>query len=218
MQTHRQPTDPQRLVAGFHSRGSLPHLKRAGGAYFVTFRLAGTLPAAVLVQLKAERETILQQALQAKRPLTWAEQEELFRWYSVRVDHYLDAGHGDCWLKQPEIARLVAGAIQFHQGERFELHAWCVMPNHVHAVLRPLAGWTLSQILKGWKGFTAWSANRLLNRARKPFWQTESFDHLVRDENDRQRCCHYTIMNPVNAGFCKRPEDWEWSSAHRPAP
>jgi REP element-mobilizing transposase RayT len=216
MSSDQLATSPQRLVAGFHSRGSLPHLKREGGAYFVTFRLAGTLPQAVLLRLKAERENILQQALMAKRPLTWHEQEELFRWYSVRVDQYLDAGHGDCWLQQQKIARLVAEAIQFHQGLRFELHAWCVMPNHVHAVLHPLSGWTLSQILKSWKGFTGREANRMLKRTGKPFWQTESYDHLVRDENDRHRCCHYTIMNPVNAGFCHRPEDWQWSSAHRP--
>jgi REP element-mobilizing transposase RayT len=208
--------DPQRLVAGFHARGGLPHLKREGGAYFVTFRLAVTLPQAVLARFKAEREAIVQQALMAKRPLTWHEQEELFRWYSVRVDKYLDAGLGDCWLQRPEIARLVAEAIQFHQGVRFELHAWCLMPNHVHAVLRPLPGWTLSQILKSWKGFTARSANQILERTGKPFWQTESFDHLIRDENDLHRCGHYTIMNPVNADFCNRPEDWEWSSAHKP--
>ncbi|MEO5804610.1 MAG: transposase [Verrucomicrobiota bacterium] len=205
------------LVAGFHSRGVLPHLKRQGGSYFVTFRLAGTLPKEVLLKLKAERETILQQALAAKRPLTWHEQEELFRWYSSRVDKYLDAGHGDCWLRQPKIADLVAGALKFHDGARFELRHWCVMPNHVHAVVRPLPDWTLSQILKSWKGFTGREANKILKRTGSPFWQTESFDHLIRDDEDMHRCCHYTIMNPVNAGFCERPEEWKWSSAFRAA-
>jgi REP element-mobilizing transposase RayT len=216
MPRHFLMAKPDRLLSGFHARGALPHLKREGGAYFVTFRLAGTLPATVLSQLKAERETIRQQALMAKRPLTWQEQEALFRWYSARVDKYLDAGHGDCWLKAPAIARLVADALAFHQGSRFELHAWCVMPNHVHAVLRPQPDWTLSQILKGWKGFTGKKANERLQRTGKPFWQTESFDHLIRDENDLHRCCQYTVMNPVSAGFCDRPEAWQWSSAQRP--
>ena len=88
-----EPSPPSRLLSGFHSRNVLPHLKREGASYFVTFRLAGTLPREVLLQLKAEREAILRQALAAKRPLTWHEQEELFRWYSSRVDAYLDAGH-----------------------------------------------------------------------------------------------------------------------------
>jgi len=214
MHRTRPETEPSRLLAGMHTRGNLPHLKREGGVYFVTFRLAGTLPQTELIKLKSERVAILEQAMLAKRPLTWPEQEALFRWYSARVDKYLDAGHGECWLRIPEIARMVAGALQFHAGIRFELKAWCLMPNHVHAVLRPLPGWTLSQILKNWKGFTGRSANQLLGRAGRPFWQTESYDHLIRDEDDLHRCCHYTVMNPVTAGLSTRPEAWQWSSAY----
>ena len=168
----------------------------------------------MLVQLKAERETILAQALAAKRPLTWSEQEELFRWYSTRVDAYLDAGHGECWLRQPEIAAQMADVLRFHAGQRFDLLAWVIMPNHVHAVVRPLPGFTLSQILHSWKGYGAKEANRLLQRAGD-FWQGESYDHLVRDEADLHRCCQYTTMNPVNARLCAQPELWPWSSAHR---
>jgi REP element-mobilizing transposase RayT len=206
------------LIAGFHTRNSLPHLKREGGTYFVTFRLAGSLPADELERLKRERELLVQQAIEAKRPLTWAEQEELFRWYSTRVDHYLDAGHGDCFLRQPEIADLVAGAIRHFAGQRYELRAWTVMPNHVHAVLRPLESHTLSAILHSWKSFTGNEVNRRLQRMGQSFWQSESYDHLVRDDTDLLRCCHYTTMNPVNAKLCLRPEDWPWSSAYRRAP
>jgi hypothetical protein len=136
--------DVKHLVAGLHSRGVLPHLKREGGTYFVTFRQAGTLPKEVLLQFKQEREAILHQAEAAKRPLTWHEQEELFRWYSDRVDKYLDMGHGVCHLRNPELAEIVAGAIQFFEGQRYELRAWVVMPNHVHAVVWPKPGRTLS--------------------------------------------------------------------------
>lgn len=201
-------------MAGFHHRDHLPHLKREGGSYFVTFRLAGSLPREVLLRLKQEREQIMAQALAAKRPLTWREQEELFRWYSSRVDAYLDAGHGDCWLRRPEIAQCVADAIRFHAGQRFDLLAWVVMPNHVHVVVRPLPGWTLSKVLQGWKGYTASAANKLLHR-KGTFWQSESFDHLIRNDEDLHRCCHYTTMNPVNAGFCESLEAWPWSSLHR---
>jgi putative DNA methylase len=262
--------DNRHLTAGFHHRDHLPHLKREGASYFVTFRLAGTLPATVLAELKHERDLIQAQALAAKRPLTWMEQEELFRWYATRVDAFLDAGHGECWLQRREIAELVAaslrhfqlpvgqafqpaGARTFQSGRnarsrpsadsadkeratgkspepadrnvcptsaefrgRYELLAWVVMPNHVHAVVRPLPGHTLSQILKSWKGFSAREANRLLGRDGE-FWQGESYDHLIRDDEDMHRCCHYTTMNPVNARFCERPEDWPWSSAYRVA-
>jgi len=210
-----QAEKPSPLISGFHSRDHLPHLKREGGSYFVTFRLFGTLPARVLAQFKQERENILAHAMAAKRPLTWHEQEELFRWYANRVDKYLDAGNGDCWLKQPSIADFVAGALRFHQGIRFYLRAWTVMPNHVHAVVQPLQGWTLSTILQGWKGYTARKANAVLRRTGRAFWQKESFDHLVRNDEDLYRCCHYTTANPVDAGLCTRAEDWKWSSLHR---
>jgi REP element-mobilizing transposase RayT len=203
------------LIAGFHHRDHLPHLKREGASYFVTFRLAGTLPATVLEQLKRERELMLARALAAKRPLTWHEQEELFRWYSTRVDAYLDEGRGDCWLRNPDMAQIVADALRFHAGQRYDLLAWVVMPNHVHVVVRPLQGVTLSQILKSWKGFTAHAANRILRR-QGAFWQGESYDHLIRDDTDLHRCCHYTTQNPVNARLCAKPEEWPFSSAHSP--
>ena len=217
MNPRRSNREPRKLASGLHSRGVLPHLKREGASYFVTFRLAGTLPKEVLLRFKAERDAVIAQAQAAKRPLTWHEQEELFRWYSTRVDTYLDAGHGDCWLARPELAELVAGAIRFHASQRFKLHAWVVMPNHIHAVLRPRPDWTLSEILKSWKGFTAREANRLLKRTGTTFWQVECYDHLIRDDEDLHRCCHYTTMNPVNARLCKQPADWKWSSAYRPA-
>ena len=206
---------PNHLVAGFHSRGVLPHLKREGGNYFVTFRQAGTLPKEVLLRFKQERDSIIQQATAAKRPLTWHEQEELFRWYSSRVDKYLDAGHGTCHLRDPELA---AGAIRYFDGQRYELRAWVVMLNHAHVVVWPMPGHLLSDILHSWKSFTSHEINKRLPTKVVPFWQGESYEHLIRDDEDLHRCCHYTLMNPVNASLCARPEDWLWSSAHVPQP
>ena len=212
--------DKKHLAAGLHSRGVLPHLKREGGTYFVTFRLAGTLPKEVLLRFKQERAAILQQAEAAKRPLTWHEQEELFRWYSSRVDKHLDAGHGSCHLREPALAGIVAGALEFFEGQRYELRAWVVMPNHVHVVVWPKPPQTLSDILHSWKSYSAHEINHRLPAPVVPFWQGESYDHLIRDDDDLRRCCHYTLMNPVNAGLCARMEDWKWSSAHvaQPSP
>jgi REP element-mobilizing transposase RayT len=209
-----QSAKPNSLVSGLHSRGALPHLKREGASYFVTFRLAGTLPREVLLRLKREREAILEQARAQNRPLTWPEQIELFNWYSERVDKYLDAGHGECCLGKPVVAELVATALRYFAGQRYELHAWVVMPNHVHVVLRPHPPHTLSAILKSWKSYTAVHANRILQRSGKSFWQSESYDHWCRDDDDLARCCAYTTMNPVTARLCAHAEDWPWSSLH----
>jgi REP element-mobilizing transposase RayT len=127
---------------------------------------------------------------------------------------FLDSGCGDTWLKRPDIAALVSGALRYFDGQRYTLLAWVVMPNHVHAVVRPEAPHTLSVILKSWKGYTAVHANRLLHREGKPFWRKESYDHFCRNEQDRARCCTYTTMNPVKARLCHQPTDWPWSSAH----
>jgi REP element-mobilizing transposase RayT len=207
-----------KLVAGFHSRGVLPHLKREGGTYFVTFRQAGSLPSEMLLRFKAERDSILSQALAAKRPLTWHEQEDLFRWYSDRVDRYLDAGHGKCHLRRAECAEIVAGALTFFEGERYELRAWVAMPNHVHVVVWPNTPHSLSEILHSWKSFTAHKLVKLLPEKIVPFWQSESYEHLVRDDDDLHRCCRYTLMNPVNAGLCAEPQMWPWSSAYEAGP
>ncbi len=205
--------DKRHLISGFHFRGVLPHLKREGGTYFVTFRQDGTLPRDVLARFRQEREAIIQHAIAAKRPLTWHEQQELFHWYSSRVDKFLDAGHGGCHLRDPELAGVVVQAIRFFEGTRYELHAWVVMPHHVHAVVWPLPGFSLSEILHSWKSFTSHEINDRIAAKVVPFWQGESYSHLIRDDDDLHRTCHYTIMNPVNAGLCTRPEDWQWSSA-----
>jgi REP element-mobilizing transposase RayT len=192
----------------------LPHLKREGAFYFVTFRLADSLPQEALKKLKHERETIIQQALAAKRPLTWHEELQVFAWYSERVETFLDAGVGNCWLLQPEIADLAARAVNFFAGDRYELHAWVVMPNHVHVVVRPYTGHTLSRILHSWKSYSANEANKLLQQTGKLFWQKESYDHWIRDDTERARLCAYVTNNPVKSRLCARPEDWPWSSAN----
>ena len=208
---------PNPLLAGLHFRGKLPHLKREGVAYFVTFRLADSLPAREVARLKHERAAILEQARAAKRPLTWHEELQLLAWYGEKVETLLDAGHGACWLSQPEIAGLVAQTLQYFASTRYELRAWVVMPNHVHAIVWPMPGHGLSEILHSWKSYTGNQANRMLHRTGQPFWQTESFDHWIRDAEEQSRLMAYVRRNPVKAGFCATPESWPWSSAH-PAP
>ena len=89
------------------------------------------------------------------------------------------------------------------------------MPNHVHAVLWPMTNHTVSQITQSWKRFTAREANKLLGRTGQPFWQPESFDHWIRNDEEHARCCSYVVDNPVKAKLCGTPEDWRWSSAWR---
>ena len=109
---------PSPLTAGFHFRGRLPHIKKEGAAYFVTFRLADSLPATEVDRLVRERAALLADALAHKRPLTWHEEQQLWAWYSEQVERLLDAGHGACWLRRAEVAELVAQALKFFDGQR----------------------------------------------------------------------------------------------------
>jgi hypothetical protein len=126
-----------RLKSGFHFRGQLPHIKRSGATYFVTFRLGDSLPASEIARLKRERQAIVEEAFARRAPLTWHEEQQLLAWYCDKVEALLDAGAGACWMRQHEIAELVTNAIKFFANERYSLHAWVVMPNHVHAVVTP---------------------------------------------------------------------------------
>src|SRR5579859_1935502 len=138
---------PSALLSGFHFRGQLPHLKREGAVYFVTIRLGDCLPSGEIARLKHERQTILRQSRAAKRPLTWHEERQLLAWYCDKVEAQLDAGKGACWLSEPQVAELVATALNCFAGQRYDLHAWVIMPNHVHVVLWPRPGYILSAIL-----------------------------------------------------------------------
>ncbi|MCZ7605514.1 MAG: DHHA1 domain-containing protein [Planctomycetota bacterium] len=116
-----------------------------------------------------------------------------------------NAGYGECWLKDERCARIVANALQHFDGERYELHAWCVMPNHVHVVFKPAAGHGLSDILHSWKSFTAKECNKVLGR-KGAFWMDEYYDRLIRDEAEWRGKIAYTMNNPSAAGLT----DWKW--------
>jgi REP element-mobilizing transposase RayT len=203
------------ILSGYHSRGRLPHIKVAGAAYFVTFRLADSLPSETVARLKERRDDLLRRVQQGIPDVHDRVRRELFAWYASEVDSVLDRHTGAAWLRDRRVAELVDRAVRFFQGDRYALHAWCVMPNHVHAVVQPLGPHALDSILHSWKSFTGHAANKLLGRAGTAFWQHESFDHWIRDGEDLSHCCHYTENNPVKAGLCDRSEDWPWSSAAR---
>jgi len=135
-----------------------------------------------------------------------------------RVEKFLDSGYGSCFLRDDRLAEIVQNALLYFDGLRYSLHAWCVMPNHVHVLLTPESGFDLSGITHSWKSFSANKCNKLLGRTGS-FWRTESFDRFIRNERHFQKAVVYIEKNPVNAGLCEKPEDWKWSSARRrPSP
>jgi REP element-mobilizing transposase RayT len=139
--------------------------------------------------------------------------EEIHRELRRKIERYLDQGHGECLFRRPEITSLATEALHHYQGKQYELDEWVVMPNHVHIILWPKPNFTLSEILKGRKRHIARQANLILRRTGETFWQRESYDHWIRNDEEKSRIRSYIRMNPVNARLCKAPEEWKWSSA-----
>jgi len=105
---------------------------------------------------------------------------------------------------------MVVDAIHYRSGSGYELHSFVVMANHVHLLITPAID--VSLLTKSLKRFTAREGNRMLGRTGHPFWQDESYDRLVRNDEFR-RIARYIEMNPVKAGLVASPEEFRWSSA-----
>ncbi len=182
---------------GWHSRGYLPHFD-GDVMQFITFRLADSLPQSVLRRI--EREVEQEKVTDAPREMR------------IRSEEYLDSGAGDCILRNPEVATIVRDTILNEHGKTCRVDAWVIMPNHAHVLLLPNADTSLSTIMKSIKGVSSHKINKLLGRPG-PVWQPDYFDRYIRDADHYAKALRYIENNPVKAGFCAEPSEWEFSSA-----
>src|SRR5690625_3304752 len=216
------PNNDSRTLKGWYSRNYLPHCDAPGLIQAITFRLADALPKSVLDRIKHDTEN------DAGR--------------QKRIDNYLDAGHGCCWLRDPQLARIVEAALLHFDGERYRLLAWCIMPKHVHVLIETfeeaspagetpallggshyeerqhLAGFnartlSLAAIVHSWKSFSAKEINRILAR-HGAVWQRDYFDRYIRDDRRLASAIAYIHGNPVQVGLVACANEWIFSSAH----
>ena len=193
----------QEYSKGWYSRGYLPHYDPGSATQFLTCRLFDSLPQKILERFRAE--------LEEKKA------EDIEREAMILIEKFLDSGYGECFLKERKIAEIVRNSLQTFDGERYRLFAWVIMPNHVHLLLKPLNGWELYKILQSFKSFTAQKSNKLLDRNGK-FWMREYFDRRIRDYEHFEKTLRYIENNPVKAGFCETPDNWEFGSAYKGTP
>ena len=180
------------------SRGYLPHHEGAERAQMITYRLHDSLPKAVLLRLSEELENVASAKKESER--------------RRRIEEFLDLGAGSCVLSNKSIAETVVQNLLNFDRKRYILHAWVIMPNHVHVLLTPGPAVTLAGIVHSWKSYTAKRANAILE-SQAEFWQREYFDREIRDEKHFAGAMNYIHNNPVMAGLCQNPEEWYFSSA-----
>jgi putative transposase len=177
------------LFVSFYRR-KLPHWQPEGRSIFLTWRLYGSVP----------RNKVTHSLTEGQRFLL--------------IDQQLDtADYGPVYLKNPQVAATVEQTLftAANKWELFDLFAWVVMSNHVHVLLQPYK--PVQDITRAVKNTSARNANAILGRTGQPFWQTESFDHWVRNGKQFDRILQYIEENPVKAGLVERAEQWPWSSA-----
>lgn len=178
---------------GWYASKKLPHFDSPGTRQFITYRLADAMPAS----RRGEWQALLKLEDDSER--------------QRRIAVYLDRGYGQCHLRDSRIAGLVQENLWHHDGIKYRLLAWVIMPNHIHLLVE-IWHVPLGEILKSWKSFTAKAANKILG-CSGTFWAEDFFDHYVRDDEHYRRVVHYIENNPNKAGLVKAPADWLWSSA-----
>ena len=183
----------------YHCRKYLPHIENQP-LQFITFRLYDSLPKEVIERFKAYKDALTHEE----------SDKEQQRQLLILLDKYEDSGYGQCFLRDERIAQIVQEALLRSHGEQYELVQWCIMPNHVHVLIRVMPDISLSTILHGWRSFTSHEANKLLGR-RGQFWMHEYFDRYIRDTDHFNKTVNYIRNNPVKAGLTTDPDLWRWT-------
>ena len=194
--------EPIRINKGEYN---LPHWELDATIYHVCFRLNDSVPMQKQMEWKREREWIIENAHLEKRELTEYEIKRLQYLYSDKIEGYLDAGYGECILGNPDVANIVQNSLIFYNGKKYRLHSWCIMPNHVHIAFQLLEHYRLSEVLQGWKSFTAHTINKFLGRTGA-LWQSDCYNHIIRTENEYYQQIRYIWHNPDKAGLI----NWQW--------
>jgi len=185
-------------------RGNLPHWRQTNVHYFVTTRLADSMPQEKLREWQQNRDTWLAaHGLQTPTDvhrLPEDLQHEFHSTFTKQWHGWLDAGYGECLLRRPEVRDILIKRLFTEPS----LDAWVIMPNHLHALVVPKDK-ALGDVMQSWKGGSAFEINRLLGR-NGPLWQKEPYDHIVRSQAQWQHYRCYIAENPIKANL--RPDEY----------
>lgn len=213
--------DPRATTSVVERR--LPHWSQAGVICFITWRAKDSIPENVLERWRGERHQWLRRHGINPRAADWNEklgqlgpeiQREFFHTFSTKWHDELDAGHGACVFKSPNVAKIVADSLLKFDGDRYELTDFVVMPNHVHLLVAFQDEDSLLTQCENWKHFQAVHINRAIGSSGR-FWQQDGFDHLIRSAEQFEHFRRYIADNPGKARL-KPNEFIAWSKTISP--
>lgn len=217
----------------------LPHWRQPGATYFVTYRQDDSIPGKVLAEwadVKARwyrahgldpewLKTSPDRFADAYRNIQEGVRRAFEREQARLLHEELDRCHGSCVLRHAEPQRIISESLPFFHGRRLWLGDSVIMPNHVHLVVQPFDGFELEDLLGSIKKWTSRLIGQWLTTGpdiprpqgpehRRPrFWQQESFDRIIRDEEERTKFRAYIASNPEKANcrpgeFTHEVRDW----------
>ena len=208
------------MPASFRRR-HLPHYDVDHATYFITTCLAGSLPARGGLKDGNQQAATNRRQIGARDTAAVLDDPVLQAEFAA-TEAWLDDRPLIRWLRDHRLAAIVSEELLSKAGAWYDVHAYVVMPSHVHWVCTPREQWRTEQqqagcctratLVRAIKGRTARACNRVLGR-EGAFWQSESYDRVVRKTEELERFVQYVEYNPVKAGLCQRPEEWEFSSA-----
>lgn len=184
-------------------RRNLPHLYFNDGIYFITARLANTIPLDKLKDIHIQSASIN------------AKNFSKFKNHFLQYDSFLDGFLEEfAVLNKPECADIIKNCLHYPDGKEYKLVCYTIMPNHFHLVFELLEkNKGISKIMQSIKGISAIRINKLFNKTGK-FWQDESYDRLIRDDIEFYFVVRYVLLNPVKAGLVDDWKNWEHTYCH----
>lgn len=200
----------------YYYKRYLPHIQPVDAIFFITYNLD------LKISDKFYKE-LLNRKKQFRKSIKDSNKKEIIqRKYNFNkkqfdfTDNFIGKyKNSPQWLFDSRIATIVKDSLFYRDNEHYNLLCYCIMPNHVHILIKPLQKsngkpYSLAYIMKNHKSFTAVQSNKILQR-NGIFWQRGYYDHYARNKKEFDNIIGYILNNPVKAGLVKDYQDWKFS-------
>ena len=185
----------------------LPHWTMGHVLYHVCFRLADSVPVEKLREWQNERKAFAELRSDGASPSkekaelrsdgaspSGSDTQRLKYLYSEKIEKYLDSGYGECLLRSDGALAVVRATIKHDDGKKYHIHAYGIMPNHVHVIVELKEGFLLRDVMQEWKSVSGHRINRMLSRTGA-LWQPDYYNHIIRTPDEYGFQMNYVFKN-----------------------